>query len=68
VLSYVISAVAVLLFTKITIYDSQRIRDELYYANPADVNRIQVFGALSLYLDFMNLFVNLLKLMGIRLK
>jgi FtsH-binding integral membrane protein len=68
VLSYIISAVAVLLFTKITIYDAQRVRDELYYADNGDIGRIQVFGALSLYLDFMNLFVNILKLLGIRVK
>ena len=60
----VISALAVLIFLGLTAYDTQRIRDQLYDGNSDD--GVEIAGALSLYLNFINLFLNLLQLFGIK--
>lgn len=57
----VISAIAILIFMGLTAYDTQRIREEL---SVADSGNAEVSGALSLYLNFINLFTNLLQLFG----
>ncbi len=65
----VISAVGVLIFTGLTAYDTQRIRAFGAGAPLHDdtaVRRGAVLGALTLYLDFINLFLMLLRLMGDR--
>jgi FtsH-binding integral membrane protein len=62
---YVISAIGVIVFTGLTAYDTQRIK-ELYL--DSDSNEIagkkSVMGALRLYLDFINLFLFLLQFFG----
>lgn len=63
VLAMVVSAAAVLIFLGLTAYDTQKIREQLATSNsPA----VEVYGALSLYLDFINLFIHLLQLFGQR--
>jgi uncharacterized protein len=66
-LQWVISVVGVLIFAGFTAWDTQMIK-EMY--DPMDdgtiAGRKAVVGALNLYLDFINLFVNLLQLMGDR--
>ncbi len=65
---FVVSALGVIVFTALTAYDSQRIR-ELYYqgdTSPEMLNRKALFGALSLYLNFVNLFLMLLRFLGDR--
>lgn len=63
VLAMTVSALAILIFTALTAYDSQRIREEIQ----ADVDdRIMITGALSLYLNFINIFTSLLNLFGQR--
>jgi len=66
-LQFTISAIGVLLFTGLTAYDTQRIK-EIYLGH--DEIEIQdkkaLLGALTLYLDFINLFVMLLNLTGDR--
>jgi FtsH-binding integral membrane protein len=66
-LDWVISVVGVLVFAGLTAYDTQRIK-EMY--SPMDdgsvAGRKAVMGALSLYLDFINLFLMLLRLFGDR--
>lgn len=57
----IISAAAVLVFSVLTAYDTQRIRNELM-ASTSEVEEIR--GALSLYLDFINIFISLLQLFG----
>jgi FtsH-binding integral membrane protein len=60
----VISAIAILVFLGFTAYDTQQIREQVSVEseeNPAT----EVLGALSLYLDFINLFINLLQLFGV---
>ena len=58
----VISAVAVIVFLGLTAYDTQRIREMVSVGG--DTGREEVWGALSLYLDFINLFLSLLQLFG----
>jgi uncharacterized protein len=66
-LDFVISAVGVLIFAGLTAWDTQKIK-EMY--NPMEdgtiVGRKAVMGALTLYLDFINLFLFLLRLFGDR--
>ena len=57
----VISALAIVIFLGLTAYDTQKIREELSF----DTNGVaEVRGALTLYLDFINIFINLLQLFG----
>jgi len=58
-----ISVAAVALFAALIAYDTQRIRDE--FSIHGDVNNAAVQGALSLYLDFLNMFIYMLHLFGI---
>jgi hypothetical protein len=63
VMSMVISALAIIIFLGLTAYDTQKIREELSVdTSPA----AEVSGALTLYMDFINLFINLLQLFGDR--
>jgi FtsH-binding integral membrane protein len=62
VLQMVISAIAVIVFLGLTAYDTQRIRQMVSVGG--DTGREEVWGALSLYLDFINLFLSLLQLFG----
>ena len=66
-LSFVISLLAVPLFAGLTAYDTQKIK-EMGAAQMSEVDRSRaaVMGALALYLDFINLFIHLLRLMGER--
>ena len=64
VVAMVISAVAIVLFLGLTAYDTQRIREEVSYAD--ENHRAEVLGALSLYLNFINIFTSLLNLTGSR--
>ena len=57
----VISAIAVVVFLGLTAYDTQNIRQQLSVSTNGNV---EVIGALSLYLNFINLFMSLLHLFG----
>ena len=57
----VISALAIIIFLGLTAYDTQKIREEVSYNNNGIA---EIRGALTLYLDFINLFINLLQLFG----
>jgi uncharacterized protein len=63
-LSFVISIVGVLLFTALTAYDVQRIQNGAFAAATGSLEKAAVLGALSLYLDFINLFLFFLRLFG----
>jgi FtsH-binding integral membrane protein len=64
-LHFAISVIGVLVFTGLTAYDTQRIKEMYYELDAADVaTRKAIMGALSLYLDFINMFVMLLHLFG----
>jgi uncharacterized protein len=60
--SMVVSALAIIIFLGLTAYDTQKIREEL--SMETDTSVAEVRGALTLYLDFINLFLNLLQLFG----
>ena len=63
VLQMVISALAIIIFLGLTAYDTQQIREAVSVdTSPA----VEVSGALTLYMDFINLFINLLQLFGDR--
>ena len=63
VMQMVISAIAIVIFLGLTAYDTQRIREIVSVdTSPA----VEVSGALSLYMNFINLFINLLQLFGDR--
>jgi FtsH-binding integral membrane protein len=64
-LQFAISVIGVLVFTGLTAFDTQRIKEEYneMYA-PDDLGRMAIMGALSLYLNFINLFTMLLQLLG----
>lgn len=60
-----ISAVGVLLFAALTVYDTQKIKRMYDYVEGTDMRgKSIVMGALTLYLDFINLFLFLLRFMG----
>jgi len=62
IMQMVISAVSIIIFLGLTAYDTQQIR----IAVSVDSNgNEEVMGALTLYLDFINIFINLLQLFGI---
>jgi uncharacterized protein len=61
VMQMVISAIAVIVFLGLTAYDTQQIRQLVSVDNDG---RAEVMGALTLYLDFINLFISLLQLFG----
>jgi hypothetical protein len=64
-LHFAISVIGVLVFTGLTAYDTQRIKEMYYELDGSDVvARKAIMGALSLYLDFINMFVMLLHLFG----
>jgi FtsH-binding integral membrane protein len=65
VMAFVISVIGVLVFTGLTAYDTQWIK-ESYVANEDGSlsGRKAIYGALKLYLDFINLFLMLLRLLG----
>ena len=65
-ISYVISIVGVVLFTALTAYDVQRIAAGDIAARLGSMEKAAVFGALQLYLVFINLFLFLLRIFGDR--
>lgn len=67
-LQMIISYVGVLIFVGLTAYDSQKIKQMLLTQDSADegAQKLALLGALSLYLDFVNLFIYLLRILGNR--
>jgi len=63
VMQMVISALAIIIFSGLTAYDTQKIREELSMETS---DSAEIRGALTLYMDFINLFLNLLQLLGDR--
>jgi FtsH-binding integral membrane protein len=66
-MQFIISTAGVLIFSALTAYDTQRIKEMYNAVDDSDMmGRRAIMGALSLYLDFINLFVMLLNLFGNR--
>jgi FtsH-binding integral membrane protein len=64
VFAFVISCLAVVIFTGLTAYDTQQIKEHYDYTEGDEREKAGIFGALTLYLDFINIFINLLQLIG----
>jgi FtsH-binding integral membrane protein len=66
-LQFAISVAGVIVFTGLTAWDTQKIKEMYFEADGYEVaSKKAVMGALSLYLDFINLFMMLLQLLGAR--
>ena len=65
-LQMTINVLTILIFLGLTAYDMNRIRDMFWSASEEEIGRLQWFGALSLYINFINIFVSLLQLFGNR--
>lgn len=63
VMATVISALAIIIFLGLTAYDTQRIREAVSVETS---DAVEVSGALSLYMNFINIFINLLQLFGVK--
>ncbi len=67
-LEFAISALGVIIFTGLTAYDTQKLKEVYYVAggNSENLGRASIMGALTLYLDFINLMLMLLRFAGDR--
>lgn len=68
--SFVISCITVLVFVGFTAFDTQQLKQE-YLSNGnvygfSSQNRSSIYGALQLYLDFINIFISLLEITGVK--
>lgn len=67
-LSFIYSIAAILIFSAWTAYDNNRLKAQYYQFEQngiTDLNGLALNGALSLYMDFINLFVNILRFVGV---
>lgn len=67
-MQFIISVIGVVVFTLLTAYDSQKIKAMYYQAqsNAEITQKLAVYGSLTLYMDFINIFIFLLQLLGVR--
>ena len=67
-MAYIVSGIGVLVFTGLTAYDSQKIKNMLLQCDSVNdgTQKLALLGSLTLYLDFVNLFLYLLRFMGKR--
>ena len=65
-LQMTLNVLTILIFLGLTAYDMNRIRDMFWNASESEIDRMQWFGALSLYINFINIFVSMLQLFGNR--
>ena len=65
-LQMTLNVLTIVIFLGLTAYDMNRIRDMFWSASASEVTRMQWFGALSLYINFINIFVSMLQLFGNR--
>ncbi len=66
VLDTLLSVVGIVIFVGIIAYDTQKIKSMIYYTDSENITCIALMGALELYLDFINLFLRLLRLFARR--
>jgi uncharacterized protein len=65
-LQMALNVLTIVIFLGLTAYDMNRIREMFWGASQSEVGRMQWFAALSLYINFINIFVSLLQLIGDR--
>jgi uncharacterized protein len=63
-LQFMISLVGVIVFAGLTVWDAQRLKGLAFATNAGGVGAVTIVGALALYLDFVNLFLFLLRFLG----
>ena len=63
-ITWLVSVAGVVIFTALTAYDVQRIQSGDLAAQTGSMEKAAVIGALHLYLDFINLFLFMLRLLG----
>ncbi len=61
---WIVSIIGVGIFMGLTVWDTQKIKEQAYNITPSYVGKLAVIGALSLYLDFVNIFLYLLRIFG----
>lgn len=66
VMDWIISFAGVIIFIGLTAWDTQKIKEMAQETDEANAGKLATLGALSLYLDFINLFLYLLRLLGSR--
>ena len=64
VFAFAISCIAVLIFTGLTAYDTQTLKTTFDETEGEEREKAGIYGALQLYLDFINIFISLLQLIG----
>jgi FtsH-binding integral membrane protein len=64
IMTFVISSIAVLVFTLLVAVDTQQLKEVYYNTYGDERERMGILGALNLYMDFINIFINLLQLLG----
>lgn len=64
IFAFVISCIAVLVFTGLTAYDTQQLKSVYDYTVEEEQEKLGVFGALQLYMNFINIFISLLQIIG----
>ena len=66
-MEFVISVIGVLIFAGLTAYDTQKIKQMYFEGHGTEaLSKLSIMGALKLYLDFINMFLFLLRLFGSR--
>ena len=65
-LAMTLNVLTIFIFLGLTAYDMNRIRDMFWAASESEVGRLQWFAALSLYINFINIFTSILQLFGNR--
>ena len=65
-LGLVASIISIIVFLGFTAWDMKKLRSvyEYYVGNEEELNKAAIYGALDLYLDFVNIFLDLLRLFG----
>ncbi len=64
ILQMTLNVLAIFIFLGLTAYDMNRIRDMFWSASADEISKMQWFGALSLYINFINIFTSILELFG----
>jgi FtsH-binding integral membrane protein len=63
-MTFVISCISVLIFTGLTAYDTQELKDVYDELHDEEMEKAGVHGALNLYINFINIYVSLLQIIG----
>lgn len=63
-LNVLLSVVVIIIFLGLTAYDIQKLKNLYYSSEEEDREKLAIYGALELYLDFINIFIRLLSLFG----